>query len=71
MFLAKSSKSLYKSASLIKDGVGEKPKPFSRTLISVSDNTFLLRLNTESVEKEPLMRSLSVSKKLSLLTPTD
>ena len=49
------SKSLCKSVSLINDGVGEKPKPFSRTLISVSDNTFLLRLNTESEEKEPLM----------------
>ena len=53
------------------DGVGEKPKPFSRNLISALDYTFLLILNTESEEKEPLMLSLSVSKKFSLLTPND
>ena len=69
--IAESSKSLCKSASLINDGVGEKPKPFSRTLISVLHNTFLLRLNTESEEKEPLMQSLSVSKTLSLIIPND
>ena len=54
IFLAKLSKSLCKSASLINDGVGEKPKPFSWALISVLDNTFLFRLNMESEEKEPL-----------------
>ena len=46
------------SDSLINDHVGEKPKPFSRTLISVLDNTFVLRLTTESEEREPLMWSL-------------
>ena len=51
IFLAKPSKSLCKFNSLINDGVGEKPKPFFRTLISVLDNTFSMKLITESAIK--------------------
>ena len=70
-FLAKSSKSLSKSALLINDGLGEEPKRSSRTIISVLDITFLLKLNMQTEEKGPSMWSLSGSKILSLLTPND
>lgn len=71
IFLVNSSKSLCKSTSLINYGAGEKHKLFSRALISVLNYTFLLRLNTDSEEKESLMRSLSGSKRLSLLTTSE
>ena len=59
IFLLNSLKSLRKSASLIKDGVGEKPKPFSSTLISVCYKTFLLKLKTQSDTNKPVMRPSS------------
>ena len=54
---------------MIKNRVGEKPKPFCRTLIFVLDDSFSLRLNMESEVKKPLMWALSGSKMLSLLIP--
>ena len=62
---------LLKSTSLINDSVGEKPKSFSRNLISVLDNTFSLQLNTDSEEEKHLIWSVSGSKTLSLLSPND
>ena len=40
IFLAKSAKSLLRSALFIKVGVGEKPNPFPKTLISKSVNIY-------------------------------
>ena len=40
-FLAKCSKSLFKSASLINKGVGINPNPLTKTLISILDKTLL------------------------------
>ena len=59
IFLLNLLKSLRKSTSLIKDRVGEKPKPFSSTLISVCDKTFLLKLKTQSDTNKPVMRPSS------------
>ena len=42
---------------MIDDRVREKPKPFSKTLISDLDDTFLLKLNTEPKEEKSLIRS--------------
>ena len=59
IFLLNSLKSLRKSASLIKDWLGEKPKPFCSTLISLCDKTFLLKLNAYSDTNEPARRPSS------------
>ena len=51
IFLINSPKSLLRSPLLVVIGVGTKPYPFSKTLVSVSLSTFLLRLNTLSQQK--------------------
>ena len=48
LFLEKSLKSLFKSDSLINEGVGVNPNSLPKTLTSVSDKTLLLRFNTTS-----------------------
>ena len=61
IFLAKSSKSLCKSASLINDGVGEKPKPFSRTLIFVLDNIYFFTQIKYWVRRKRTFNAVTIS----------
>ena len=61
IFLAKSSKSLCKSASLINDGVGEKPKPFSKTLISVLDNIYFFTQIKYWVGRKRTLNAVTIS----------